>query len=431
MNTPANHTVSRRRLLGAGAALGTLGLAGCASSGMGGMGGPSLGRVVVVGGGFGGATAARYLRLWANVDVTLVERNTAFVSCPISNLVLGGHRGMNDISRGYDGLKAVGVKVVQGEVSAIDAAAKKVRLAGGSELPYDRLVLSPGVDFMLDGIPGLAAVQRRVLHSWKAGPQTLRRQLEAMPDGGVFAMAIPKVPYRCPPGPYERACMVASYLKQAKPRSKVLVLDANPEVQSKKALFEKAFKDHYAGILEYRANNELKEVQFAGSQAVAKLEFDDVKADVLNVIPPQRGGDIARGAGLLNMNARWAGVNWLTMESTVVPGIHVLGDATMSAPLMPKSGHMANQHAKVAAAAIIQLLQGQPVNPAPVVMNTCYSFVTAADVVHVASVHQYDNADKTFKTVPGSGGVSAAASALEGRYALSWADNIWHDMLNA
>jgi sulfide dehydrogenase [flavocytochrome c] flavoprotein chain len=435
MNTPANHTVSRRRLLGAGAALGTLGLAGCASSGMGGMGGPSLGRVVVVGGGFGGATAARYLRLWANVDVTLVERNTAFVSCPISNLVLGGHRGMNDISRGYDGLKAVGVKVVQGEVSAIDAAAKKVRLAGGSELPYDRLVLSPGVDFMLDGIPGLAAAldSGRVLHSWKAGPQTvaLRRQLEAMPDGGVFAMAIPKVPYRCPPGPYERACMVASYLKQAKPRSKVLVLDANPEVQSKKALFEKAFKDHYAGILEYRANNELKEVQFAGSQAVAKLEFDDVKADVLNVIPPQRGGDIARGAGLLNMNARWAGVNWLTMESTVVPGIHVLGDATMSAPLMPKSGHMANQHAKVAAAAIIQLLQGQPVNPAPVVMNTCYSFVTAADVVHVASVHQYDNADKTFKTVPGSGGVSAAASALEGRYALSWADNIWHDMLNA
>jgi sulfide dehydrogenase [flavocytochrome c] flavoprotein chain len=435
MNTPANHTVSRRRLLGAGAALGTLGLAGCASSGMGGMGGPSLGRVVVVGGGFGGATAARYLRLWANVDVTLVERNTAFVSCPISNLVLGGHRGMNDISRGYDGLKAVGVKVVQGEVSAIDAAAKKVRLAGGSELPYDRLVLSPGVDFMLDGIPGLAAAldSGRVLHSWKAGPQTvaLRRQLEAMPDGGVFAMAIPKVPYRCPPGPYERACMVASYLKQAKPRSKVLVLDANPEVQSKKALFEKAFKDHYAGILEYRANNELKEVQFAGSQAVAKLEFDDVKADVLNVIPPQRGGDIARAAGLLNMNARWAGVNWLTMESTVVPGIHVLGDATMSAPLMPKSGHMANQHAKVAAAAIIQLLQGQPVNPAPVVMNTCYSFVTAADVVHVASVHQYDNADKTFKTVPGSGGVSAAASALEGRYALSWADNIWHDMLNA
>jgi sulfide dehydrogenase [flavocytochrome c] flavoprotein subunit len=241
----------------------------------------------------------------------------------------------------------------------------------------------------------------------------------------VFAMSIPKVPYRCPPGPYERACMVASYFKQFKPKSKVLVLDANPEVQSKKALFEKAFKDHYSGILEYRANNELKEV----IGTTAKLEFDDVKADVLNVIPPQRAGDIARNAGLLNMNNRWVGVNWLTMESTAAPGVHVLGDATFSAPAMPKSGHMANQHAKVAAAAIIELLQGKPVNATPVVMNTCYSFVTAKDVVHVASVHQYDAADKTFKAVPGSGGVSAGANQLEGRYALSWADNIWADML--
>jgi sulfite dehydrogenase len=248
-----------------------------------------------------------------------------------------------------------------------------------------------------------------------------------MPDGGVFAMSIPKVPYRCPPGPYERACMVASYLKTAKPRSKVLVLDANPEIQSKKALFEKAFAEHYKGIVEYRPNNELKSVDAASN--TAKLEFDDVKADVLNVVPPQRGADIARAAGLLNMNNRWAGVNWLTMESSAVPGIHVLGDAVFAAPLMPKSGHMANQHAKVAAAAIIQLLKTEPVNATPVVMNTCYSFVTARDVIHVASVHQYDTADKTFKTVPGSGGVSAAANQVEGRNALSWADNIWADML--
>jgi sulfite dehydrogenase len=272
----------------------------------------------------------------------------------------------------------------------------------------------------------------RVLHSWQAGPQTtaLRAQLEAMPDGGVFAMTIPKVPYRCPPGPYERACMVASYFKQAKPKSKVLVLDANPEVQSKKALFERAFKQHYEGILEYRANNEVKEVSVSGSQLVAKLEFDDVRADVLNVIPAQRAGDLARNtAGLVNVNNRWVGVNWLTMESTAMPGVHVLGDATFSAPAMPKSGHMANQHAKVAAAAIIQLLKGEAVSATPVVMNTCYSFVTKTDVVHVASVHQYDAADKTFKTVPGSGGVSAAANQIEGRYALSWADNIWADML--
>jgi sulfide dehydrogenase [flavocytochrome c] flavoprotein chain len=416
----------RRRLLLAGAALGGLGLAGCATTAS----GPSIGRVVVVGGGFGGTTAARYLRMWGgNIDVTLVERNASFVSCPISNLVVGGFKGMADISRSYDGLTALGVKVVQGDVTGIDAAGKKVRLAGGQELAYDRLILSPGIDFMTDQVGGLAAAldSGRIQHSWKAGPQTvaLRKQLTDMADGGVYAISIPKVPYRCPPGPYERACMVAAYFKQAKPRSKVLVLDANPEVQSKKALFERAFTQHYKGILEYRANAELKEA--AGT--VAKLEFEDVKADVLNVVPPQRAADLARSAGLVNVNNRWVGVNWLTMESAVAPGIHVLGDATFSAPLMPKSGHMANQHAKVAAAAVIQLLKGEPVNATPVVMNTCYSFVTATDVIHVASVHQYDAADRIFKTVPGSGGVSAAANALEGRYALSWADNIWHDML--
>ena len=417
----------RRRWLGAGAALAATSLAGCAGMSS---SGPSIGRVVVVGGGYGGATAARYLKLWGgNVEVTLVERNADFVSCPISNLVLGGYKQMADITRGYAGLKAVGVKVVQGEVTAIDVPGKKVRLAGGGDLPYDRLVLSPGIDFMADQIGGLqpALDSGRVLHSWKAGPQTvaLRRQIEAMPDGGVFAMFIPKAPYRCPPGPYERACMVASYFKAAKPKAKVLVFDANPEITSKKGLFEKAFKDHYTGILEYKPNAELKEL--AGN--TAKLDFEDVKADVLNVIPPQRAGDLARTTGLLNMNNRWVGVNWLTLEATAAPGIHVLGDATFSAPAMPKSGHMANQHAKVAAAAIIQLLKGQPVNAAPVVMNTCYSFVTGRDAMHVASVHQYDNADKTFKTVPGSGGVSAASSQIEGRYALSWADNIWADSL--
>ncbi len=426
--TQASH-LSRRRVLGAGLAAAAAGpLAGCANLGF----GPSIGRVVVVGGGYGGATAARYLRLWGgNVDATLVERNANFVSCPISNLVLGGHKQMSDITLSYAGLEAVGVKRIQGDAVAIDPQAKEVRLADGRKLPYDRVIVSPGIDFMLDQVAGLAepAAQEKILHSWKAGAQTvaLRRQLEAMPDGGVYALAIPKVPYRCPPGPYERACMVASYVKQFKPKSKVLVLDANPEIQSKKALFEKAFADHYKGIIEYRPNNELKQVDAATN--TAKLEFDDVKADVLNVVPPQRAGDIARTTGLVNMNNRWVGVDWLTMESTAVPGVHVLGDATFSAPLMPKSGHMANQHAKVAAAAIIELLKGQPVNPTPVVLNTCYSFVTARDVIHVASVHQYDAKDKIFKTVPGSGGVSVAANQVEGRNALAWAENIWADML--
>jgi sulfite dehydrogenase len=417
---------ARRRWLAAGAALGGTALAGCATTGS----GPSAGRVVVIGAGFGGATAARYLKMWGgNVEVTLVERNAAFVSCPISNLVVGGYRQIGDVTRGFDGLKAIGVRIVQAEVVAIDPDGRKVRLAGGSELSYDRLVLSPGIGFMLDQVGGLKAAidSGRIVHAWQAGPQTvaLRNQLTAMPDGGVVAISIPRVPYRCPPGPYERACMIASYLKTAKPKSKLLVLDANAEIQSKKALFERAFAQHYKGILEYRPNSELKEV----SGGVAKLEFEDVKADVLNVIPPQRAADLARQAGVVNINDRWAGVDWLTMESTAVKGVHVLGDSTFPAPTMPKSGHMANQHAKVAAAAILNLLKGEPVNPTPVVMNTCYSFVTQRDVIHVASVHQFDPAEKTMKPVPGSGGVSAAANQIEGRYALSWAENIWADML--
>ena len=416
----------RRELLGAGAALGALSLAGCATS----PSGPSIGRVVVVGGGYGGATAARYLRLWGgNVDVTLVERNAEFVSCPISNVVIGGYKDMAYITKGYGGLAAAGVKVVRGEVAAIDAAGRKVRLAGGGELPYDRLIVSPGIDFMWEPVAGLEAAiaSGAVTHAWKAGPQTvaLRRQLEAMPAGGLFVMSIPKAPYRCPPGPYERACMVASYLKTAKPKSKLLVMDANPEITSKKGLFERAFKQHYEGILEYRPNAELKQV----TGNVAKFEFDDIRFDVLNAIPPQRAGDIARSAGLVTVNERWVGVHWLTLEAVAAPGVHVLGDATFSAPGMPKSGHMANQHAKVAAAAVIQLLKGEPVNPNPLVMNTCFSFVTANEAMHVASVHQYDAAEKTFKPVPGSGGVSAAASQIEGRYSLGWAENIWADSL--
>ena len=422
---------TRRSLLEAAAAFAGLGLAGCTAVPQ-----PkaSIGRVVVIGGGYGGCTAARYLRLWGgNIEVTLIERGAQFVSCPMSNLVVAGWRDMPSITRSYAGLQALGVKVVQGEVVAVDAAARRLRLASGEAFAYDRLVIAPGVDFIADDIGGLpeALDSGRVLHAWKAGPQTaaLRAQLQAMPDGGVFAISIPRAPFRCPPAPYERACLVASYFKAAKPRSKVLVLDANPDVQSKKALFEYAFQKHYAGMIEYRPNSELKELAGTAFTPLARFEFEDVQADVLNVVPPQRGADIAHQLGLLNLNQRWAGVDWLTMESTAVPGVHVLGDATFAAPAMPKSGHMANQHAKVAAAAIIQLLQGLPVNAEPVLANACYSFVDERQAVHVATVHRYDAGEKTFRTVPGAGGLSAAASAAEARFAMSWADNIWADML--
>ncbi len=421
--------LSRRRLLQAGtgaAALASIG--GCASIGTG-----AGGKVVVVGGGYGGATTAKYLRKWSDrrIDVTLVERNTSFVSCPISNLVIGGHRKIDDVTMSYDGLRKWGVNVVRGEVTGIDASQRTVQLADGTRLPYDRLVLSPGVDFMYEAVPSLRAAEAdgRILHAWKAGPQTvaLRRQLEAMRDGGVYAITVPLMPYRCPPGPYERACQVASYLKVAKPRSKVLILDANPDVVSKGALFKKAWAELYPGMVEHRGNNALQDVD--PRAMTARLQFDDVKADVLNVVPPMRAGDVARLAGVVNSGNRWCAVDWLSFESTTVRNVHVLGDATQSATAMPKSGHMANQHAKVAAAAIIELLAGRAPSAAPVVTNTCYSFVDARSVVHVASVHQYDKAKKSLEPVQGAGGLSAAASELEAGFAHGWAYNIWNDTL--
>ncbi|MEW5889011.1 MAG: NAD(P)/FAD-dependent oxidoreductase [Pseudomonadota bacterium] len=410
-----------------GAAAAGSALYGCAG------GARPSGHVVVIGGGYGGATAAKYIRMWSDggIDVTLIERNPTFVSCPISNLVLAGVKTMDDITVSYDGLRRQGVRVVQGEAAAVDPVKRTVRLTSGETIGYDRLVVSPGIDFMWDQVPALnnADAQAKVLHAWKAGPQTvaLRKQLEAMPDGGVYAISIPKAPYRCPPGPYERACTVAHYFKTQKPRSKVLILDANEDVVSKKGLFMAAWNNLYKGIIEYRPQHELRDVDAKTMTAI--LEFDRVKADVLNVVPPQRAGDIAKHAGLITANNRWCGVDWLTLESVTQKNIHVLGDATLSAPLMPKSGHMANQHAKVTAAAIVNLLAGQPVNDSPLVMNTCYSFVNADNAMHVSSVHAYDPKDKTFKTVPGSGGVSQAASELEGKIALAWAKNIWADTL--
>lgn len=411
--------IARREWLAAAG----LALAGCATPG------GARPQVAVVGGGFGGATAARYLKLWggAAVDVTLVERNDGFISCPMSNLVIAGAREPLSIAHGYAALEAQGVRRLRGEVVGIDPAGRSLRLADRSTLRWDRLILAPGIDFQLDATPGLAAAldSGRAVHAWKAGAQTLalRRQLEALPDGGVVLMSIPKAPYRCPPGPYERACLIASWLRRHRPRAKLLVMDANPKIQSKKALFERAFREHHAGVLTYQPNAELREV--AGD--LARFEFEDVRADVLNLIPPQRAGALARE--LANVNGRWVGVDWLSMQAQAAAGVHVVGDAVFSAPGMPKSAHLANQQAKVAAAAVLAELQGQPVNPAPVVMNTCYSFVTPDEAMHVAAVYQYDATERTMKAVAGAGGVSPRASAAEADVARDWAENIWADSL--
>src|ERR1044071_1887254 len=364
---------------------GAASLAGCATTGG---GAPSKARVVVIGGGFGGATAAKYVRLWdPSLDVMLVEREPQFVSCPISNLVLGGFTGMQDISRGRAGLARYGVQLVRDEAVAIDAARKSVRLAGGGDIAYERLVVSPGIDFTFGDVQGYEAEMQsgNVLHAWKAGPQTvaLRQQLEAMRDGGVYIISVPVAPYRCPPGPYERASMVAAYFKQAKPRSKVLILDANPDVTSKGGLFKAAWRDLYPGILEVHGNATVVAVE----RAAVRTDFDTVRGDVLNVVPPHGAADIARRAGLITTGNRWCDVDWRTMESKAVKGVHVLGDATLSASGMPKSASMANNHAKIAAAAIVDLLNGREPQPLQI-LNTCYSFVSEKEAIRVSSVHR-------------------------------------------
>src|SRR6185503_6722988 len=415
----------RRDFLKVAASTAALSAAGCATMA------PAKGRVVVIGGGFGGATAAKYIRMWdPSIAVTLVERDAAFISCPISNLVLAGYSTMQEITHGYDGLRRHGVQVVRDDAVAIDAARKTVRLARGGDLAYDRLVVSPGIDFTFNDVAGYEAAMGtgRVLHAWKAGPQTvdLRRQLEQMKDGGVYILSIPVAPYRCPPGPYERASMVAAYFKQAKPKSKVLVLDANPDVTSKPGLFKAAWKDLYGGVLEYRGN--ATAVAVDPKTMTVKLEVEDVKGDVLNVVPPHAAGTIARQAGLITTNNRWCDVDWRTMESKAVKGVHVLGDATLSGPGMPKSGSMANNHAKIAAAAIVEILNGR--SPQPVqIINTCYSFVSQKEAIRVSSVHQWDATQGTLIAVKGSGGVSAARSEAEGTFAWSWAKTIWADSL--
>ncbi|WP_291011858.1 NAD(P)/FAD-dependent oxidoreductase [Hydrogenophaga sp.] len=417
--------------LGAGSAVAGLGLiSGCATSG-----GGSGAKVVVVGGGYAGATAAKYLRMFSDnsIQVTLIEPNADFISCPISNLVLGGHKTMADITTPYSNLeKRHGVKLVRDMVASVDPDKRMVKLASGGELPYDRLIVSPGIDFMWESLPGMAkdGAKDKVLHAWKAGPQTvaLRKQLEAMPDGGVYALSIPLAPYRCPPGPYERACMVASYFKTAKPKSKVVVFDANDDIQSKKGLFMKAWKDHYDGMIDYRPKHRAVDVDAATN--TLKFDFnEDFKAAVLNVVPSMRAGEIARKTGLDTANKRWCEVDFLTFESKAVKNVHVLGDSIQTAPGMPKSGHMANQHGKNCAAAVVALLAGQELQALPIYANTCYSFVTADEAVHVASIHRYDAEKKTMLTVPGSGGISKAASELEGKYAMGWARNIWADTL--
>lgn len=388
-------------------------------------------KVVVVGGGFGGATTAKYLRMLdPQIDVTLIEPNPIYYTCPFSNLVLGGVKGMSDIAHEYRNLQSkYGVRFVKARARKVEANA--VVLEDGSKVPFDRAVVSPGIDLRYDKMEGHSpSVDTRMPHSWKAGPQTvlLRRQLEAMPDGGTVIICPPDNPYRCPPGPYERASMIAHYLKQNKPRSKILILDQK-EKFSKQPLFTDGWNLHYGEMIEWRqgsAGGMVSEIDAQGMRL--NTEFGWEEGDVVNFIPAQQAGAVARNSGLTDESG-WCPVQAATFESTLMPNVHVIGDAC-KAGAMPKSGFSANSQGKVVAAAILSHFRGEePVEPS--FANTCYSLVTPDYSISVAAVYRLS--DGAIKGVEGAGGVSpkeagADVRSQEAVYAQGWYDSIVYDM---
>jgi NADPH-dependent 2,4-dienoyl-CoA reductase/sulfur reductase-like enzyme len=343
--------------------------------------------------------------------------------------VIGGLRTMDNITHRYDRLPRHGIKMVQDRVIGIDTDRRVVKTRNGASIAYDRLVLAPGIDIRTDTVQGYqeAEATGKVVHAWKAGPQTalLRKQLEAMPDGGAFVISVPTAPYRCPPAPYERACLVANYFKRAKPRSKIILLDGNPDIASKKALFQGAWKELYAGMIDYRPNNAPFAVD--GDRMVVSSDFEDVSGAVLNVVPRQRAGEVCNLAGARNdSNKAWCLVNLATFESTTVPYVHVIGDSVLSN--LPKSGHTATSMAKIAAGAIVELLAGRQPDPAPVLANTCYSAISDSKAGYIANVFRYE-VGKGYVSQP-EGGSTPTGDERNFKFAQAWANNIWADVLD-
>jgi sulfide dehydrogenase [flavocytochrome c] flavoprotein subunit len=390
-------------------------------------------RVVIIGGGFGGATCAKYIRRAdPTIEVTLVEPRRQFVTCPFSNAVLAGLRDMASVTHNYDGLRQqYGVRVVHAVATGLDPTTRHVTLNDGSTLACDRLVLSPGVELRWGAIEGYeVAASETFPHAWEAGPQTvlLRQQLEAMADGGLVVIAAPEDPFRCPPGPYERASLVAHYLKTHKPRAKVLILDAK-DTFTKQELFRRAWERLYPGRLEWVPRSQSGRVTRVDPGAgTVHTDFEEYKPAVANIIPPQRAAAIARAAGL-DEGTGWCPVRASTFESTVLAGVHIIGDAAIASP-MPKSAFSANNQAKVCAAAVVARLRGQPV-PTPALMNTCYSLVAPDYGITIAAVYRV--VDDQIVVVPGSSGVSPLdvpdeIRTLEAEYARSWYANITADV---
>lgn len=397
-------------------------------------------KVVVVGGGTGGATAAKYLKMAdKSIDVTLVEQNPHYYTCYMSNLVLSGNRTLDSIKHSYDGLKKHGVNVIIDHVSGIDAAKKVVTTAGGKKLAFDRCIVSPGIDFKWDTIEGYdEPTSHKIPHAYKAGPQTalLHKQLGAMKDGGTVVVCPPPNPFRCPPGPYERVSQIASYLKANKPKSKIQILDPKGKF-SKMGLFVQGWTDLYGygtdnSMIEWHGSAEeagIVKVD-AGKMEVTTKFGENVKGDVINIIPAQKAGKIAFVAGLTN-DKGWCPVDLKTFESTIHKGVHVIGDSSVATG-MPKSGYAANSQAKVCAAAVAAMLSGKEA-PVPSYINTCYSIVGKDYGISVAAVYKLNKGGTKISKV--SGGLTAKnASAdvrkAEAEYALSWYDNITADIFS-
>lgn len=379
-------------------------------------------RVIVIGGGWGGATAAKYLRLHdANFDVTLLEPNKEFISCPFSNLVVAGVENLKTLTMSYNGLRKYGVRIRHEAATAIDPEKKQVRV-GKDSLAYDRLIVAPGIDFLWDQIEGLEPAKDTVLHAWKAGPQTvqLAKQLQSMNDGGVVVMTVPPVAYRCPPGPYERASMIAWFLQTKKPQSKLIVLDANKDIVSKTGLFKAVFKDY--PNLDYRPAQKVEKIDVGAKEVTTEIG-DKVKYDVINLIPPQRANSIAVEADLVGADKRWCEVDHVTYESVKQKNIHVIGDATIGLPV-PKSGNVANAMGKISATAVASLLRGkEPPTLAP--GNTCYSWVNDKEAIAVVNAYKIDKG----KVVQIEQKLTPGKSVAVAQNSLAWRASIWNDVL--
>lgn len=421
--------ITRRDFLRMAGAVGAIGLIGCTSN-------PSKGakaKVVVIGGGYGGATAAKYLKLFdPSLDVTLIEKRKTYLSCPGSNEVIAGWHEMEWLRRSRDGLQTNhGVNLIRAMAVEIDPQKRIVELKDGTEIPYDRLVLSPGVDMRYDAIEGYdLKASKSIPHAWKAvgksGEQLalLLNQLKAMANGGTVVITAPKSPYRCPPGPYERASLIASYLQQHKPKSKVIILDAKTQF-SKQALFLKGWQELYPGIVEWvSAEKEGQIDHIDAKKRIVATEFNYHRADVLNVIPPQKAGWLARKTELADRSG-WCPVDPHSFESTQIPNIHVIGDACIATP-MPKSAFSANSQAKICAAAIIDLLNGRQPGP-PSLINHCYSFLAPDYAISINGVYEYSVTERQLVATGGGETPMDADRKREAEFARSWRDNIGAD----